>query len=181
MTSVPPNQYNFHIAVDAIFKNWTGLQLAVRQGAAGPHSSAKGSWLVDATVQWFSENRNLEVYEVEEFLEDILNQEFNLLVEDGSVNEVSKLVCEYFSHCNTLTEEEVVKRLKQLPKCDLSTCKVEDDTNAEEEDHNNDIDTSEMMEGLKIEEIEKETPPPLTDSDGWTVVPRKKNNRNKIK
>lgn len=179
MTSVPPNQHNFHIAVDAIFKNWTGLQLAVRQGAAGPYSSAKGSWLVDATVQWFSENKNLEVYEVEEFLEDILNQEFNLIVEDGSVNEVSKLVCEYFSHCNTLTEEEVVKRLKQLPKCDLSTCKVEDvdenDTNAEEEDHNN-IDTREMME---VEENEKETPP-LTDSDGWTVVPRKKS-RNKIK
>ena len=52
---------NFHIAVEAIFKNWTALQMAVKQGSAGPQSQAIASWLVEATVQWFSENKNLEV------------------------------------------------------------------------------------------------------------------------
>jgi hypothetical protein len=35
------------------------LQLAISQGAAGSHSAAFGSWLTEALVQWFAENRNL--------------------------------------------------------------------------------------------------------------------------
>ena len=169
---------NFHIAVDAIFQNWTALQLAAKQGAAGPQSSAVASWMVDATVQWFFENKNLEFFEVEEFLEDILNQEFNLIVEDGSVTEVSKLVCEYFALCNSkLTEEDVLEKVKQLPKCDLTKCKValdESDANVESsevpdrDDNNGDC---EMM--MDTEDNEKNTTT-QTDPEGWTVVSRKK-------
>merc|ERR550519_2790963 len=83
----------FHSAVDAIFQNWTALQLSVSQGSAGPQSADIARWMVSATVQWFSENKNLECDEVEDFLTDIVNQEFNVLIDDGSVTETSKLVC----------------------------------------------------------------------------------------
>lgn len=165
---------NFHIAVDAIFQNWTALQLAVKQGAAGPHSQAVAAWMVDATVQWFSENKNLEFYEVEEFLEDILNQEFNLIVEDGSVTETSKLVCEYYALCNSkMSEENIQEKLRQLPKCDLSKCKVD----LEEQDVT--IESSEQINGdsemMDVEEVSSEKTKCTEADDGWTVVSRKKN------
>ena len=61
---------HFHTAVAAVFKNWTALQLAVSQGAAGPQSAAIATWMVEATVQWFAENKDLECYEVEDFLSE---------------------------------------------------------------------------------------------------------------
>ena len=56
----PSAEKNFHSSVDAILKNWTALQLAVSQGAGGPQSKAIADWMVEAVVQWFSENEKLE-------------------------------------------------------------------------------------------------------------------------
>ena len=169
-------EQNFRIAVDAILKNWTALQLAVQQGAAGPHSQAVAAWMVDATVQWFSENKNLDNYEVEEFFEEILNREFNLLVQDGSVKDTSRLICEYFALCNSnMTNESIQEKLRQLPKCDLSKCKVDleecDDGEHESEDLANEMFKMNVGEtSEKAENKEQEV-----DPDGWTtVVSRKK-------
>ena len=118
----------FHSAVDAVFQNWTALQLAVTQGAAGPQSANIAKWMVSATVQWFSENKNLEYDEVEDFLADIINQEFNVLIDDGSVTETSKLVCDFYRLCSSSKEDweaEFKRRLQVLPKCDLSKCIVD--------------------------------------------------------
>jgi len=156
---------SFKVAVSAIFRNWTALQLAVNQGAAGPHSASIASWMIDATVQWFRENKDLERDEVEDFLAEILNNEFNLVVEDGSIREVSSLVCEFFQLCSTCADEAtVMKRLEQLPNCDLSKCKVEspqEEAIPASDDANDD-------DSMEIEETN------LPVDDGWTVVSRKK-------
>ena len=172
---------NFRIAVDAILKNWTALQLAVQQGAAGPHSQAVAAWMVDATVQWFSENKNLDNYEVEEFFEEILNREFNLLVQDGSVKDTSRLICEYFALCNSnMTNESIQEKLRQLPKCDLSKCKVDleecDDGEHESEDLANEMFKNGDSEMMDVEETSEkaENKEQQVDADGWTVVSRKK-------
>jgi len=192
---------NFHIAVEAIFKNWTALQMAVKQGSAGPQSQAIASWLVEATVQWFSENKNLEVFEVEEYLEDILNHEFNLVVDDGSVKETGKLVCEYYNICtdSNITAESVYEKLKKLPKCDLSQYKVDSTIVLDSIDDDQDLeimsknklivensvkiqttnsDNSEI-EMMEVGDITNNTDDGVTattqtDADGWTIVSRKK-------
>jgi pre-rRNA-processing protein TSR2 len=111
----------FHSAVEAVFQNWTALQFATSQGAAGPQSADIAKWMVSATVQWFSENKNLEFDEVEDFLLDIVNQEFDVLIDDGSVTETSKLVCDFYRLCSRGDcEAELKSRLQALPKCDLS-------------------------------------------------------------
>ena len=52
--------FRFRFAVDAILKNWDALQMVVGHGAAGPESAKIAAWMVDATVQWFGENKDLE-------------------------------------------------------------------------------------------------------------------------
>ena len=175
----------FHSAVDAVFQNWTALQFAVDQGAAGPQSADIAKWMVSATVQWFSENKNLEVDEVEDFLVDIVNQEFNVLIDDGSVGETSKLVCDFYRLCSSTSsrgecEAEIKRRLQALPKCDLSKCKVDEgaeealeevEENVEQNSNNADTTTT-TNDSMDIDE----QPIPEQDSDRWTVVqPRKKN------
>lgn len=44
------------------------------------------------------------------------DQNLNLLVEDGSTDEVSNMLCEFFVICSTKTEPEIIEKLKCLPR-----------------------------------------------------------------
>lgn len=167
----------FHSAVDAIFQNWTALQLSVSQGSAGPQSADIARWMVSATVQWFSENKNLECDEVEDFLIDIVNREFNVLIQDGSPTEISKLICDFYKLSTSRDgEDEFKRRLQELPKCDLSKCQVDQGPSEEEHvecpDENNAEGIADQLDkNLVLEEPQPEE----KDPDGWEVVkPRKK-------
>ncbi len=48
-------------------------------------------------------------------------------MEDGSLEEVAEVLCQFFSLCSTRNEAEIVERLRALPRCDLSLCQCEDD------------------------------------------------------
>ena len=172
----------FHSAVEAVFQNWTALQFAISQGAAGPQSADIAKWMVLATVQWFSENKNLEFDEVEDFLLDTVNQEFDVLIDDGSVTETSKLICDFYRLCSRGDcEAELKSRLQALPKCDLSKCKVNEGAEALEnvdekeenvEPNSNNADTTTTNDNVGKDEQPK---PEEQDPDGWTMVkPRKK-------
>merc|ERR1711874_130889 len=90
-------------------------------------------------------------YEVTEFLEDIVSQEFNLVIDDSSI----------------------VAKIQTLPRCDLSLCKVENDEgemedveeNHEEENVVKQVEEMDIHNACKAEE---------TDADGFTIVSRKK-------
>ena len=167
----------FHSAVDAVFQNWTALQFAVDQAAAGPQSADIAKWMASATVQWFCENKNLEYDEVEDFLADIVNQEFNVLIDDGSVTETSKLVCDFYRLCSSSREDceaEIKRRLQALPKCDLSKCKVDKETEALE-----DVDEEENIEQITpatndMDIDEKPKPEEQDPDDELTGEPPKK-------
>ena len=118
----------FKMAVEAIINNWTALQMGVDQNAAGPESKAIAAWIPNATVQWFSENKDLQPDEVEDFLLDIINQYFkDFLIQDGSAEETSKLVCKFYTLANnrSVDDDSFKTSLQALvPKCDLSGCKI---------------------------------------------------------
>lgn len=157
----------FHAAVDAVLQNWTALQFAVSQGAGGAQSAAIAKWMVDATVQWFAENKDLDSDEVEDFLLDIVNNEFNVLIDDGSVSDVSKLICEFYrlDNSNAAGRAELTQKLEKMPKkCDLSSCKVAEESNTVAANDAEEDDNDEMEVDSK----------PQQDPDGWTVVSRKK-------
>ena len=189
---MPPNNTSnsgqtFHASVDAILKNWTALQLAVSQGAGGTQSKAIADWMVDAVVQWFSENENLEPYEVTEFLEQIINQEFNLIVDDGSTDEIGTTVCEFFQLCkSSKSNDEIMNKIHSLPKCDLSKCTIDGQTNQEETITLNQNNLEEQMNTMEVDNDNTSTSDPsdtlnrangprtVPDPDGWVVVERKK-------
>jgi len=175
----------FHSAVEAVFQNWTALQFAIRQGAAGPQSADIAKWMVSATVQWFSENKDLEFDEVEDFLLDTVNQEFDVLIDDDSVTETSKLICDFYRLCSREDcEAELKSRLQALPKCDLSKCKVNEGAEALEnvdekeenvEPNSNNADTTTTNDNVRKDEQPKpEEQDPDDDSTGEPPKKKKK-------
>ncbi|PKK17097.1 hypothetical protein A306_00014891, partial [Columba livia] len=67
---------------------WPLPQLAVAQGFGGPQSPEKAAWLAGALQDFFTQNADLEEEEVEEFLAEVMDNEFDTAVEDGSLQQV---------------------------------------------------------------------------------------------
>ena len=130
--------------------------------------------MVGVTENWFYENKDLENYEVADFLEEIIQNEFNLSVDDGSLLEVGTYLTEYFKICTSPSygEETVLNFLRSLPKCDLSKCKIQDEDESVE---NNQMETEDSLSGLKNLQIsEKKKEEPEIDQDGFVLVNARK-------
>ncbi|XP_066840923.1 pre-rRNA-processing protein TSR2 homolog isoform X2 [Anser cygnoides] len=67
--------------------------VAVAHGFGGPHGPEKVTWL-GALQDFFRCNEGLEQGEVEQFLAEALDQEFDTAVEDGSLEQVSRQLLE---------------------------------------------------------------------------------------
>lgn len=166
------SDFRFRFAVDAILKNWDALQMVVSHGAAGPESAKIAAWMVDATVQWFGENKDLEPDEVADFLLDIIAKYYNVDVQDGSGRYIGRLICRFFSAATDTNKSDESFRnslQKALPKCDLSVFKVTENgvQVAEEDNLAKDMQELNFQDEKKQENTNNE---PIVDEDGFTTV-----------
>ncbi|XP_071815433.1 pre-rRNA-processing protein TSR2 homolog [Apostichopus japonicus] len=134
----------FRQSVSSVFRGWTGLQLAVQNGCGGPHAKEKAEWMVGAVFDWFMENDGIYPDELEEFIADILNNEFDTIAEDGSVNEIAQRICLDFVSCSGGHTEAVLERIQKTSAADLQSSVADasldmdddDDQEADMQDHN---------------------------------------------
>ncbi len=61
------------------------FQLAVHHGYGGIHGREKALWMVDAVYNWFQENDGIEPDELEGFIAEVMDNEFDTRAEDGSL------------------------------------------------------------------------------------------------
>uniref|UniRef100_A0A8C4QWU8 Pre-rRNA-processing protein TSR2 homolog n=1 Tax=Eptatretus burgeri TaxID=7764 RepID=A0A8C4QWU8_EPTBU len=111
----------FHQSVQAVLQAWPVLQIVVDHGFGGSQSKEKVDWMVDVVERFFIDNKDLHKHEVEDFLEDILNNEFNTLVEDGSLPQVSQQLCTLFHLCQSGRDADVSDHILQLLQASSST------------------------------------------------------------
>lgn len=57
----------------------------------------------------------LEIDEVENFLEDFLNDEFETIADDGSVTEIASKCCQFYNLLKQNKSDELLKLLPSLP------------------------------------------------------------------
>ena len=124
--------------------------------------------MVGATENWFYENSELQDWEVGDFLGEILANEFNLEIQDGSLPEVGRKICEFFEVCSKCNEKEIRAKMMTLPRCDLSKSRVEDDDYMDDEDSMDIEESADKIEDLAI----KENKEPVVDDDGFQMVTR---------
>ena len=167
----------FYHCIQGLLKSWTALQLAVSHSFAGPHSKEKAQWLVGVIEAFFKENTDLEPYEVEDFLEEIMSNEFNLVAEDNSIKEISIELCKLFHLWDLKKIDEMKSMVNKLPCVNLGECMYAD--------QNSEIDT--LNEDATIKHLNitgddkqcsndnKQTAnASKEDNDGWIHVSRKK-------
>ncbi|KAM4664210.1 pre-rRNA-processing protein TSR2 homolog [Discoglossus pictus] len=175
----------FGEAVRAVLGSWPVLQIAVENGFGGPHSQEKAEWMVGAVEQYFQTNANLEQYEVEETLLGMMNDEFDTLVEDGSLPMVAQDLCVLFSQCQRGDSAQVTEKIAQLSQKKFNVkANVQNASSSNEEDES----SEEEEEGMDCEAALSSFSSPRgaatgsgqepkveePEADGWTVVRRKK-------
>ncbi|XP_043830293.1 pre-rRNA-processing protein TSR2 homolog [Dromiciops gliroides] len=184
----------FGAGVRAVLEAWPALQIAVENSFGGAHSRQKALWLGGVVEDYFIQNADLEQDEVEDFLADIMSTEFDTLVEDGSLPQVSQQLQTMFTYCRSGEEPLLREFITKMGKKQMEVKATE--VRAVDQTKDSDSDQEERIDG-EAEEMEvtdgMEVPAPPCGSqagpsaatslasvgheateDGWIVIQRKK-------
>ncbi|XP_018421007.1 PREDICTED: pre-rRNA-processing protein TSR2 homolog isoform X1 [Nanorana parkeri] len=184
----------FQEAVRAVLGSWPVLQIAVENCFGGPYVQEKAEWMVGAVDQYFHTNSDLDQYEVEETLQAILNDEFDTVVEDGSLPQIAQLLCSLYSQCQRGDTAAVQQKIAELSQKKYNVkANVQEVKPPEDEEESSDDDEEEAMDCETSTNSSSAVPnassTPSTseagghsrgpqeleqEPDGWTVVRRKK-------
>ncbi|XP_015677613.1 pre-rRNA-processing protein TSR2 homolog [Protobothrops mucrosquamatus] len=171
----------FRQGVQAVLDSWAVLQIAVENGFGGAHSQEKAEWMVGAVEQYFESNVDLEPEEIEDFLAELMNNEFNTIIEDGSLAQVSQQLCLFFRQSHqgdTAAMLDAIIHLaqkKQEARRAVAKSQPAAESSSEEEQETEE-EAMDCSAGSSVNGIQS-NPSPLSDrttEDGWMLVTRKK-------
>ncbi|KAF9092277.1 hypothetical protein BGX29_010525 [Mortierella sp. GBA35] len=181
MAAPHPNQVAFREGVVYLFHSWTALKLAV-DGEWGGHDSAeKREWFIDTIVDYFSENgKNVDTFDLEDILLQIMNDEFSIMLEDKSEQHISKVLEQLYLDC-THGRYDLVQTLKQdsqkisgsLNSSKGQKADDDDDDSSDEDGDGEDMDVEMGEAAAAPEPVKKEKPEPIIDEDGFETVVKK--------
>ncbi|CAE1169242.1 TSR2 [Acanthosepion pharaonis] len=187
--SAPTDITLFQEAVGSVLNGWTVLQLAVEYGFGGYQSKEKAAWMSYAIDKWFSENANLDAYEVEDYLSEVLNTEFDTIADDGSLPDIAKEICTMYQLCQAGKKEEVRQKIQSMPKAQVDKSQR---ANSEEQEiggpeHPDALNSSQTPQMIIDENMTEETNTTTIstgdaemeeEEDGWKVVTKGRSKKN---
>ena len=149
----------------------------------GPNSSEKRDWFAGAISDLLAATPDADVEYVEEFLLQVMNDEFDVNVEDGSAEEVAAKIVglrKLTARGDFGMVDEMFARWEERQRrggAEVAMRFVE-----EEEDEESDFDTEDWEDGVDVEmgeapdlvKVPRERPPPEVDEEGFTKVIGKK-------
>ncbi|KAM4637246.1 pre-rRNA-processing protein TSR2 homolog [Amazona ochrocephala] len=167
--------------VRAVLSGWAALQLAVAQGFGGPQSPEKAAWLVGALLEFLSQNPELTEDEVEDFLAEVMDNEFDTAVEDGSLRQVSRELLSVVTRAREGDVGGVGEALAALARRGPALASALANARSGHApdpapDHGPVPDHAPQSSGSSSEEEEEamECGTPPTAPDGWTLVRRRR-------
>ncbi|TFK41627.1 Pre-rRNA-processing protein TSR2-domain-containing protein [Crucibulum laeve] len=153
---------------------WSTLRIAVQESWGGPGASEKRTWLASEIVDSFEQSPLPDDQYIEELLLQVMSDEFEVVVEDGSAEAVAKDIMKLWQETRE-GKEEGVRNFEELAR-KIGGKKLE----VKEEVRNEDEWSDEDEEGGSgDEEGEEEAPQliapkakeePVVDEDGFTLV-----------
>ncbi|KCV71612.1 hypothetical protein H696_01030 [Fonticula alba] len=159
-------------AVGLVFSSWSLLQVAVANEWGGHESREKAEWLEEVLVEFVTTNKQIEQFDVEDFLFDILGEEFSCVAEDGSVEAVSKTVCKIWDELkeDTLTGLEGLRA--RAPAAARVVAQAIQTTEIQDSDSESDGDDEETEgDDIPVEDAKPpQRPAPDVDEDGFELV-----------
>ncbi|KAF9896407.1 hypothetical protein BX616_007518 [Lobosporangium transversale] len=191
MATSHPNQVAFREGVQYLFYSWTALKLAVDGEWGGHDSEDKRDWFIDTIVDYFGQHgKNVDTFDLEDILVQIMNDEFSILLEDQSERHIAKVLEQLFQEC-THGKYDLVQTLKQDSQKVSGALK---DSKSQKQNQGDDDDSSDDDDGddnesnggnnMDVEmegesssstntsgiQSRREKPEPIIDEDGFETV-----------
>ncbi|XP_062554280.1 pre-rRNA-processing protein TSR2 homolog [Armigeres subalbatus] len=189
-SEITPTQLQpvFKEIVENVFNRWTALRLAVEHGMGGPLGLNTAIEIIDYITCYCTENKNVDSYDLREVMEEIMDQEFQTICEDESVDEISAILIKYLNLLKQNKEDIVRMELSRMGPCQVwiksgNSIKMQimddsSETDDDDMDQDNDMDMdaapmarsssdtvpSPSMQGSTTEFLEEDIDP------GWTQV-----------
>lgn len=180
----PPSSLLFARGVVARLEIWSVLRIAVQEGWGGPGGTQKRTWIASEIVDAFETQHPVpDDQYIEELLLQILADEFETGLEDGSAEVVAQDIVRLWEETRVGKEQSMLKfeglaaKLKgKKVEAQVVPAKEEDEWEEEDEDE----EDEEMDEGDANEQAEvprlvdsllnPRRNEPEVDEDGFTVV-----------
>ncbi|CAF2632926.1 unnamed protein product [Rotaria sp. Silwood2] len=175
--------------IRSVFSRWTALQLAVIHSMGGSETQAKYEAFIEAFGEYLTRNirsssMSTNENNIQEYLDEILDEEFNTVLDDGSSYELAQLFVRYIDLILQGKLNDVQQEL-QLQNSIVSPIQMSirnENNNNNDDDDDDDSSSSESENDMIEEEIEIEKPKTHSmdiDEDGWTTVHRRNGGKNK--
>ncbi len=180
-------QSKFDLSIALTLSTWPALTLAVQNLWGGPESPEKRDWFAGAISDLITDTPDADVEYVEEFILQVMNDEFDVHVEDGSGEEVAakivglrKLTLQGdFTMVDSMYQQWQQRQQNggsgkfNFQHIELGEHQDETDWDSDDMDEE-DEDDVEMGEAPALVKAPREKLQPKVDEDGFTEVISKK-------
>ncbi|KAF8812768.1 hypothetical protein BYT27DRAFT_6407698 [Phlegmacium glaucopus] len=184
-TYPPASSVLFARGVIARLAIWATLRIAVKENWGGPGASSKRTWLASVIVDAFEEQTPTpDDQYIEEILLQVMSDEFETVVEDGSAEAVAVDIVRLWDETRigkgdlVIKFEELAEKVRgKMPNIqeqvvsdddDWGEDEVEEDDNEGEDENQGDgEEVPRLIARLDSKQVSKE---PEIDEDGFTVV-----------
>ncbi|ODV90694.1 hypothetical protein CANCADRAFT_31570 [Tortispora caseinolytica NRRL Y-17796] len=168
-------QARFELGVAMALREWDVLTTAVVNQWGGSESADKRDWMAGAVVDLFFESSEIDAELVEARLLQVMEDEFDVVVEDESAYEVSKLIMDMYSGVQSSdfsTVDRLYQKFLDREGCELKVdVKVQEDAEIDEELSGSDEEAPALV-GSQNEQ--QQSTGPIVDEDGFTLVQSRK-------
>ncbi|MCJ1469549.1 hypothetical protein MMC07_008182 [Pseudocyphellaria aurata] len=185
--ALPPSsekiQNKFDLSIALTLATWSALTLAVQNLWGGPQSADKRDWFAGAISELIESTPDADVEYVEQFLLQVMNDEFDIHVDDGSGEEIAAKIVglrKLTLQGNFTMVDEMLARWQERQSRGGGTLQFRH-VERREEDDETDWDSDDKEDNSADEDVEMEQAPPLVkipkekvqptvDDDGFTEV-----------
>ena len=181
-------QAKFDLSITLALAAWPALTLAVQNSWGGPDSPEKRDWFAGAISDLIEATPVADVEYVEEFMLQIMNDEFDVNVEDGSAEEIAAKIVglrkltllgdfEMVDQMYQKWQERNARGGGQAKIQHVQRAENEDDTDWDSVDMEDDSDEDvemEMDQAPGVIKAQKEKVQPKVDDEGFTEVSRRR-------
>lgn len=180
-------QIKFDLSIALSLYSWSALTLAVQNSWGGPESKEKRDWFAGAISDLLASNPDADVEYVEEFLLQVMNDEFDVNVDDGSGEEIAAKIVGFrkltlrgeFQKIDEMYAKWIQKQSKGAGRVSDSqyVAKADEENDTDWDSDDTDEDEEEdvpMHEAPPVVRAAKEKVQPRVDEDGFTEVMSKR-------
>ncbi|KAK6542887.1 hypothetical protein TWF694_006826 [Orbilia ellipsospora] len=176
----PAQAPHWESGMTILMNTWPALSLAVENEFGGPDSADKRDWMCGAVADLFTSDPSTDAEDLETFLLQILEDEFQTNLEDDSAFAVSERIvllrrqcaADDFSGVQALLQFWEKNGGKNKPRVQVVREGSEEESDSEDDDEGEEGEDMEMDEAPQLVAV-KEKVEKVIDEDGFELVQKK--------